>query len=103
MSTYTNISQDKQEENPTYSSNTIYSEHHSDIDKDINPTNSEITEFESTYVKDNKNDNSTGEREEIPNNLTSTIYPEYSSDIFKAENSNPAIIESEIIFPILLI
>ena len=95
MSTYTNISQDKQEENPTYSSNTIYSEHHSDIDKDINPTNSEITEFESTYVKDNKNDNSTGEGEEIPNNLTSTIYPEYSSDIFKAENSNPAIIESE--------
>ena len=69
MSTYTNTSQDKQEENQNYSSNTIYSEYHSDI-----------------Y---------TNTREEIPNNLTSTIYPEYSSDIFKAENSNPAIIESE--------
>ena len=95
MSTYTNTSQDKQEENQNYSSNTIYSEYHSDIYTNTNSTNLEITEFESTYAKDNKNDNSTGEGEEIPNNLTSTIYPEYSSDIFKAENSNPAIIESE--------
>ena len=95
MSTYTNTSQDKQEENQNYSSNTIYSEYHSDIYTNTNSINLEITEFESTYAKDNKNDNSTGEGEEIPNNLTSTIYPEYSSDIFKAENSNPAIIESE--------
>ena len=73
---------DKQEDNSYSSSKSIYLEYPSDTDinKDENPTNSEIAESESQKEEDKTNNTSTNKQEEIPFYSTNKIYPEYTTN-----------------------